>query len=82
MTYDQLIASLNYLVRNALLLGWILAIGVIVFYGMQMALARGDAPKFGKAKDALIKAVIGWLLISGAYTILLTVHGAARSIAP
>lgn len=79
-TYDRLVGLLNYLVQNALILGEVIAFAAIIFYGLQMTASRGDAAKFGKAKDALIKACIGAALILGVYTILATVQGAAQSL--
>jgi type IV secretory pathway VirB2 component (pilin) len=79
-TYDRLVGILNYLVQNALLLGGFIAVAAIVFYGMQMSLARAEPKKFTEAKDALIKAVIGAILIFGVYTIINTVQGAANTL--
>lgn len=79
-TYDRLVDLLNYLMRNALLLGGFLATGAIVFYGFQMVMAKDDAGKFSTSKGNLIKAAIGALLIFGAYTIIWTVRGAAQTL--
>ncbi|MCH8049707.1 hypothetical protein IH979_03310 [Patescibacteria group bacterium] len=49
--------------------GAVLAIVMIMIGGMQYALARGDVPKIGKAKERMANAVTGLLLLVGAYTI-------------
>jgi len=79
-TFDRLVNILWYLVENALLLGGFLAVGAIVYYGTRMALARANAAEFSANKDALIKAVIGALMIFGVYTIINTVQGAAGTL--
>lgn len=79
-TYDRLVAILNYLVTNALLLGGFIAVGAIVYYGLRMTLSKGEPTKFNEAKGMLIKACIGAAIIFGVYTIIATVQGAARSI--
>jgi hypothetical protein len=79
-TYDKLVTMLNYLVRNVLLLGGFLATAAIIFYGFQMAISRGDPTAFGKAKNNLIKAAIGAVIIFGVYTIIATVQGAAQTL--
>lgn len=79
-TYERLIEILNYLVMNALMLGEALAWGAIVFYGVQMTLARAEPKKFTDAKNALIKACIGAALIFGVYVIIATVQNAADTL--
>ena len=79
-TYDRLVSMLNYLVREVLLLGGFLATAAIIFYGFQMAISRGDAGAFGKAKNNLIKAALGAVIIFGVYTIIATVQGAAQTL--
>lgn len=79
-TYDRLVGVLNYLVENALLLGGFIAVAAIVYYGMQMSLARSEPKKFLEAKESLIKAVIGAALIFGVYTVINTIQGAANSL--
>ena len=79
-TYDKLVAILNYLVMNALLLGDAIATLAIVFYGFRMATSRGDAAKFTAAKNAFLIALVGGLLLFGAYTIIYTIRGAADFI--
>ncbi len=79
-TYDRLVAILNYLVTNALILGGIIAVAAVIFYGFRMSLSRGDATQFTAAKNNLIKAVIGFALIAGVYTVIATVRGAADTL--
>lgn len=80
ISYDNVVASLNYVVSNVLLLGGFIAVGAIVYYGLLMTLSKGDPTKFNEAKGWLIKACIGAAIIFGVYTIIATVQGAARSI--
>ena len=55
---------------------------VILWYGIQFMLAQGDPGKFGKARTSLMHAVIGILVIMGAYTIIATVANSVQSLAP
>ena len=75
-TYGNLVSILNNLVTQALRVGGVLAVGVIIYYGLQMVFSRGDAIKFGKAKEMLVMACIGFLLIAGAYVIVYTLREA------
>lgn len=79
-TYDKLVTMLNYLMKNALLLAGVLAGGAVVFYGFQMVISKGDPAKFISAKNNLIKAAIGAVIIFGVYTIIATVQGAAHTL--
>ena len=80
ITYDRVVASLNYLVMNALLLGGLVAVAAIVYYGFRMTMSKGDPTAFGTARGHLIQAGIGAAIIFGVYTIIATVQGAAQSI--
>lgn len=79
-TYDRLVGILNYLVENALLLGGLIAVGAIVYYGMRMSMARSEPKNYLEAKESLIKAVIGAALIFGVYTVINTVQGLAGTL--
>lgn len=80
ITYDGVVASLNYVVSNVLLLGGFVAVGAMVYYGLRMAMARDNVSQFSEARGMLIKACLGALIIFGVYTIIATVRGAAQSI--
>ncbi|MEK7637878.1 MAG: hypothetical protein AAB375_00410 [Patescibacteria group bacterium] len=80
ISYDRVVASLNYIVENVLLIAGFIAVGAIVYYGFRMTMSKGDPTKFNEAKGWLIKACIGAAIIFGVYTIIATVQGAARSI--
>ena len=80
LSYDGVVASLNYVVSNALLLAGFITVGAIVYYGFRMTMSKGDPTKFNEAKGWLIKACIGAAIIFGVYTIIATVQGAAQSI--
>jgi hypothetical protein len=75
-TYDRLIDIVYYLVSNALLFGELLASVMIVYYGLRMAMARGDAAVFGAAKSSLVKVLIGATIIFGVWVIIETVRNA------
>lgn len=80
ISYDNVVASLNYIVSNVLLIAGFIAVGAIVYYGFLMTMSKGDPAKFNKAKEWLIKACIGAAIIFGVYTIIATIQGAAQSI--
>lgn len=80
ISYDRVVASLNYIVSNVLLIAGFIAVGAIVYYGFRMTMSKGDPAKFNEAKGWLIKACIGAFLIFGVYTIIATVQYAAQSI--
>jgi hypothetical protein len=79
-TYDRLVTLLTTLAGYALMLGGLVAIAAVVFYGLMMVVSRGDAAKFTTAKNNLIKAAIGALLIFGVYTVINTIEGAAHTL--
>lgn len=54
----------------------LIAIIAIIVFGLQMSYSRGDAVKFSSAKKNLGWAVIGLLVVTGAYTIVATVANA------
>lgn len=55
---------------------------VIVWYGFQMMSSQGNDTKFTGAKKSLTNAVIGMVVILGAYTIIATVGNAVTSLGP
>ncbi len=55
---------------------------VIVWYGFQMMASQGNDTKFTGAKKSLTNAVIGMVVILGAYTIIATVGNAVTSLGP
>jgi hypothetical protein len=80
ITYDGVVASLNYVVENVLIIAGIIAIGAIVYYGFRMTISKGDPTSFGAAREHLIQAGIGTAIIFGVYTIIATVYSAAQSV--
>lgn len=80
ITYDRLVNVLNYLVTNALILGGLIAVAMIVYYGFRMAISRDNASAFTAARDHLVQACIGAALIFGVYTIIATLYGLTHSI--
>ncbi|MCC6934535.1 MAG: hypothetical protein IT406_02515 [Candidatus Yanofskybacteria bacterium] len=78
--FDRVVAVLNYLADTALLLAGLLAVVMIIWFGLRMATAKGDPKVFDDAKNHLIKAVIGAMIIFGVYTIINTIGGAAETL--
>lgn len=58
----------------------IIMIMVIVWYGLQMMIAQGDSAKFTGARKSLTYAVIGMVVILGAYTIIATVANSVEAV--
>ena len=58
----------------------IIMIMVIIWYGLQMMIAQGNDTKFTNAKKSLTYAVIGMVVILGAYTIIATVHNSVEAL--
>ncbi len=80
LTYEGLINTVYYLLQAVLQIADLAAVAAVVYYGIRMAIARGDATKFNDARKGLIYTIIGALIIFGVYTILATVRGAVGSI--
>ncbi len=80
LTYQGLMTTLYTLLQAILRIADLGAIIAIIWFGLQMALARGDATKFNDAKKGLLYAIIGAIVIFGVYTILATVRGAVSGI--
>ena len=79
-TYDKLIAILNNLGDTFRAFGLTLATAVVVYYGFLMALSRGDAAKFTKAKEHLMIAALGAAIVFGIDTIIATVRYLADTL--
>lgn len=79
-TYDRLVGIVRYLASTALILGGVLAMGAVVFYGFQMVMSKGDPTKVKSSRDNLIKAAIGAALIFGVFTVIKTIEGAANTL--
>lgn len=79
-TYEKLVDIAEGLVNLLLQMLELVAVGAIVWYGLQMVLSRGDAAKFSKAKKGLGLAIVGALVIFGVYTIIATIRGGVQSV--
>lgn len=79
-TYDKLVGMLESLVTNVLGLGLTVATAVVVYYGFQMAFSRGDAATFTKAKEHLMTAALGAVLLFGVYTVIATIQYLADTL--
>ena len=80
LTYEGLMNTVYSLLATILQMADLAAVAAIVWFGVRMALSRGDPAKFNEAKKGLIYACIGAVIIFGVYTILATVRGAVGSI--
>lgn len=58
----------------------ILMVVMIIWYGLQMMISQGNETKFGTARKSLGYAVVGILVIMGAYTIIATVGNAVENL--
>jgi hypothetical protein len=58
----------------------IIMVVMIVWYGFQMMLAQSNTTKFANARKSLGYAVIGMIVILGAYTIIATVGNTIQGI--
>ena len=66
---DGVFTIVNFLLGSATLV----AIAFILFGGLRMILARGDAGAVGKAKSTMTEAIIGLIIIIIAYLIITSV---------
>ena len=55
-------------------------VGIIVWYGFQMMASQSNETKFATARKSLGYAVIGMIVILGAYTIIATVGNTIQAI--
>lgn len=58
----------------------VLMVVAIIFYGAQMMMSQGNDTNFGSAKKSLGYAIIGVIVIMGAYTIIATVANSIQTI--
>jgi hypothetical protein len=79
-TYDRLVSIVAGLVKTILQLGTIAAVAAVIWYGLQMVLARGDATKYSTAKKGLSLALVGAVIIFGVYTIIATIQSGVESV--
>lgn len=79
-TYDNLRRSMYYVLATILQLAGLAAVAAVVYYGIRMAVSRGDSAKFSEAKKGLLYALLGAAVIFGVYTILATVRGATDEL--
>lgn len=79
-TYDRLVDIVYYLLKNAIIFGELLATAMIIYYGLRMAMSRGDAGAFSAAKDSLLKVLIGATIIFGVWVIIETIRNAVGAL--
>jgi succinate dehydrogenase hydrophobic anchor subunit len=79
-TYQGLMAAVENLVNFLIRMASLAVVVVIVWYGLQMVLAKGDAAKYGNARKGFNSALIGALVIFGVWTIIATIQYFAQSL--
>jgi len=80
ISYNRLIEIVYGLVKLLLQVGEFAAVGFIVWYGLQMVMSRGDPAKFTAARKGLLLALLGGIIIFGAYFIIDTVQGSVENL--
>ena len=65
-TFSQILGTVAKTVIS--LLG-VVFIGLVIYAGYNWMIARGDEEKLNKAKDTLKRAIIGLIIVVGAYAI-------------
>lgn len=79
-TYQRLVTIANELVKIALRIIGVIGVIMVVWFGLQMVMSRGDATKFGEARKGLLWALVGLLVVFGVWTIIATVQKAVESV--
>ncbi len=80
ITIQSLFGILQGLACYATRVITIIMVIMIVWYGFQMMAAQGSDTKFTSAKKSLGYAIIGMIVVLGAYTIIATVGNTVESI--
>lgn len=68
-------STLNALVQLAFVIGAVAAMFVIIIAGIQFITSQGEPDKAGKARNAIIYAVIGLVICVASFTIVRFVLG-------
>ncbi len=80
MTWQHVLDVINNLVAFLLRVAGLGVTVVIVYNGFRMVIAGSDASAYAKAPKRLIWALLGAVIIFGAYTIIATIRGGVDSI--
>jgi len=80
LTIQGVFSIIDALACYATQLITVVMVVVIVWYGFQMMASQGNATKFATAYKSLGYAVVGMIVILGAYTIIATVGNAVQGI--
>lgn len=80
LTIQSLFGIVEGLACYATQLVTIIMVVMIVWYGFQMMASQGNETKFTTAKKSLGYAVVGMVVILGAYTIIATVGNTIQGI--
>jgi type IV secretory pathway VirB2 component (pilin) len=73
-TYEGLMDAVWNLVDFLMRIAGLAVVVAIVWFGLRMAMARGEAAKYEDAKKGLKWAIIGAVTIFGVWTIIATIH--------
>jgi len=73
-TYQKVVRILFGLVDFLIRIGMVLAVIAIIWYGIQVMTAGGNAEKYRDAKQSVIWAVIGTAIIFGAGALINTIE--------
>lgn len=79
-TYDSLMTAVYNLMDFFIRIAGLAVVAVVVWYGLQMVMSRGDAAKFSDAKKGLTWSLVGALVIFGVWTIILSIKAFVGSI--
>ncbi len=79
-TYAKLVQIVERLVSFILKVAALAVVITIVYFGVRMVMAGSDTGAYAEARKGLNWALIGALVIFGAYTIIATVKGAVESL--
>ena len=80
ITYDRLVDLAYAIVKVLLQLGEIAAVGFIVYYGLRMVLSKGDPAKFTAARKGLLLALLGGVIVFGAYVLVDSIQAGVKGI--
>jgi hypothetical protein len=79
-TYQRLVTIATELVKIALRVVGLIGVIMVVWFGLQMVMSRGEATKFTEAKKGLLWSLVGLAVVFGVGTIISTVQKTVESV--
>lgn len=73
-SYQSLMVAVNNIVDFLMRVASLAVVVVIVWYGLKMAMAKGDEGAYSAARKGLTSALIGAVVIFGVWTIIFTIR--------